>query len=135
MTKKLNEYVKEYINKLKAENKAWGNLQAAMFADLDKRLTKAYAERAVSSDGEFQNFVNKARVQREKNIARDAEDFRKKIEESYREVEKIKIDVIKELELRRLNSELKNFYEVQEEFNKKFVENMKFRLGDTGLNL
>ena len=153
-SRELNEYVRKYpilaiffhreINKeikkknidtLKAENKAWEQLQAAMLADLDKRLTKAYAERAVASDAEFQNFVNKVRVQREKDIARDAEDFGAQIEESYKKAETIAVNVLKEKEFDRLKKSVENFYEVQEEFNKKFVENMKFRPGDADLTL
>lgn len=117
-------------NQIEARNDASRMLQRSMLSSWETKLNAAVAQYGLHIDAGLQNAVNEIRVQRQKDIQKSVDEFVGQIQVSISSAEKIEVDFVKDLEMTRIKKDVEQFYKVQDEFNEKFLEKIKFRAGD-----
>ena len=119
---------------LENRNEAARRAAAAVLDELETELNNHVTKHGARIDAELNDYLNKLASERIATVSVDVAKVVEQIQEGFRKAEKIEITAIKDLELRRLNSELETFYEVQEEFKKKFLEKIRFRAAQSDKN-
>ena len=119
---------------LKNRNEAARMAAVSMLDELRTELDAHVAKHGARIDAELNDYLNKLISARIASVAVDVAKVVEQIQEGFEDAEKIKVDEMKQEELKRLSGEIKTFYKNQAEFKKKFLEKISFRADQADRN-
>lgn len=121
---------------LETRNETARRACASVLEALDAKCSAEVGKYGTAVDAEYNAFLNQLLVKRKIEASKALEKFVEQTEKDYKyAAEKISIPSVKERAIARAEKNTETFFQLQDEFDEKFLEKVRFRAAKAGRKL